>query len=292
MAFEDDWYVGEVVKFISETVGSINYMHHSATNHSELIWPSRKEVSDVDSKFVIKHGLSDCLIPIGSGRKYKLENEKRQTQLRVGGQLSEEIHIARGVRQGDPLSPVLFNTLRASPLCDACRATESVGHILQSCPRTYEARNSRHDAVNKYLNESLIKRGFTTLVEPPIPTPAGLRYPDIVAFKGDTCAVVDTTIIGDTFSMDAAHVRKQKYYDTPAIREWCSLRSGVLPEDILFSACVLNWRRTPSNRSNRELHDIAGITHYDWTLMSLRTIEGGTRTLSLFRRTTSQYPSR
>ena len=33
VAFEDDWYVGEVVKLISETVGSINYMHHSATNH-------------------------------------------------------------------------------------------------------------------------------------------------------------------------------------------------------------------------------------------------------------------
>ena len=107
----------------------------------------------------------------------------------------------------------------ASPLCNACRATESVGHILQHCPRTYEARNSLHDSVNKYLNETLIKRGFTTIVEPPIPTPAGLRYPDIVAFKGDTCAVVDTTIIGDTFDMDAAHVRKQKYYDTPAIRE-------------------------------------------------------------------------
>ena len=76
VAFEDDWYVGEVVKLISETVGSINYMHHSATNHSELIWPSRKEVSDVDSTFVTKLGLSDCLIPIASGRKYTHENEK------------------------------------------------------------------------------------------------------------------------------------------------------------------------------------------------------------------------
>ena len=74
----------------------------------------------------------------------------------------------------------------ASPLCDACRAIESVGHILQVCPRTYKAGNSRHDGVNKYLNEKLIKRGFTTIVEPPIPTPAGLRYPDIVAFKGGT----------------------------------------------------------------------------------------------------------
>ena len=75
----------------------------------------------------------------------------------------------------------------ASPLCDACRATETVGHIRLGCPITYEARNSRHDGVNKYPNETLIKRGFTTIVEPHIHTPAGLRYPDIVAFKGDTC---------------------------------------------------------------------------------------------------------
>ena len=61
----------------------------------------------------------------------------------------------------------------ASPLCDACRATEWVGHIIQSCPRTYQARNSRHDSVNKYLNETLIKQGFTTLVEPLYPPRRG-----------------------------------------------------------------------------------------------------------------------
>ena len=92
--------------------------------------------------------------------------------------------------------------------------------------------------------------------------------------------------------LNAAHVRKQKHYDTPAIREWSAIRSGVLPDDILFSACVLNWRGTPANQSVRELSDIAGITFNDWTLMSLRTIEGGTRTLGMFRRTTSRHPSR
>lgn len=193
------------------------------------------------------------------------------------------VHTALRASRGRP---------EASPKCDACSATESIGHILQVCQRTHEARVSRHDGVNKLLNGTLIKRGFTTIVEPPIPTPAGLRYPDIVAYRGGTCVVVDTTIIGDTFDLNAAHVRKQKHYDTPAIREWCAIRSGVLPEDILFSACVLNWRGTPANKSVRELSDIAGITFSDWTLMSLRTIEGGTRTLGLFRRTTSRYPSR
>ena len=33
------------------------------------------------------------------------------TRLRVSGELSEEVNVTRGVRQGDPLSPVLFNSV-------------------------------------------------------------------------------------------------------------------------------------------------------------------------------------
>ena len=94
--------------------------------------------------------------------------------------------------------------------------------------------------------------GFSTRVEPAIPTPAGLRYPDLIAFKGSTCVVIDTAIIGDTFDLDAAHGRKVAYHDVNAIRSWCSRETGVLPPNVQFSACVLNWRGTPSNRSVRE----------------------------------------
>ena len=128
----------------------------------------------------------------------------------------------------------------ASARCDACNQIESVGHILQMCGRTHGDRVNRHNAVNRKLTKELTKRGYQTRVEPPIPTPAGLRKPDLVAFKGGVCMVIDVTIICDTFDLDDAHARKVAYYNTGIIRQWCSRESGVPEEDIMFSACVLN----------------------------------------------------
>ena len=134
----------------------------------------------------------------------------------------------------------------ASPRCDACNNIESVGHILQVCPRAHDDRVNRHDGVNKALTAALSKGGYTTRVEPAIPTPAGCRHPDLVAFKAGVCVVIDTTIIGDTFSLDDAHARKVAHYNVGAIRDWCHRESSVPPTDVMISACVLNWRGTPS----------------------------------------------
>ena len=95
----------------------------------------------------------------------------------------------------------------ASSLCDACNATETLAHVLQRCERTHEARVARHDSVGKYLISALHKRGYTTNEEPAIPTPAGMRYLDIVAWDGNKCVVVDTTIVADNFDSNDAHER-------------------------------------------------------------------------------------
>ena len=136
---------------------------------------------------------------------------------------------------------------------DACRGNDTLGHILQTCPRTHQPRNDRHDRVNQYLTATLGKTGYTTRVEPAIPTPAGLRYPDLIAWKADKCVVIDTTIVADNFDPDGAHERKVVYYDKPAIRTWCAEVSGVPADKVKVSACVLTWRGVPSTRSVREL---------------------------------------
>ena len=172
--------------------------------------------------------------------------------------------------------------------CDACHSRETLAHILQTCPRTHKPRVDRHDRVNKYLTEVVRKNGFTTRVEPAIPTPAGIRYPDLVIWKNGLCVVVDTTIVSDHKPPDDAHERKVKYYDQPAIRDWCELVSGVAADEVKFSACVLTWRGVPSQRSVRELRTL-GVTKANWLLLSVKTLEGGHASYSHFTKATVAF---
>ena len=61
--------------------------------------------------------------------------------------------------------------------CEACGRRETLGHILQVCPRSWGVRIKRHDKVVD-LTETLLKRkGFSSLKEPIIKTRAGMKKP-------------------------------------------------------------------------------------------------------------------
>ena len=102
-----------------------------------------------------------------------------------------------------------------------------------------------------------------------IPTPAGIRYPDLVIWKNGLCVVVDTTIVSNHKPPDDAHERKVIYYDQPAIRGWCEMVSGVAADEVKFSACVLTWHGVPSQRPVRELRTL-GVTKSNWMLLSVK----------------------
>ena len=63
--------------------------------------------------------------------------------------------------------------------CDSCRRTETLGHILKFYCRTFSVRINRHNAILARLVKKLITSGWCALEEPAIPTPAGVRRPDI-----------------------------------------------------------------------------------------------------------------
>ena len=307
---------------------------------------------------------------------------RSQTQLRVNVTLSREISVNRGVRQGDPLSPMLFNSvidLALRKIDDAigvglgsnklsCLAFAHDLVLLASTPKglqrqfnnieralglsglklnvnksatirldvhgkrqiwccnpsaflrgqdgqlvkamsitdgykylgnsvsagdtlgstVQDLQRDRHDRVNKYLTATLGKTGYTTRVEPATPTPAGVRYPDLIAWKGDNCVVIDTTIVADNFDPDGAHERKVVYYDKPAIRTWCAEVSGVPSDKVKVSACVLTWRGVPSTRSVRELKAY-GVSKANWGLMSVKTLEGGVEICAHYGKSTSGF---
>ena len=89
--------------------------------------------------------------------------------------------------------------------CDACGCYEPLSHILHVCKPTKYARDSCHNHIASYICHVLQKKGYDVLVEPSIPTLAGIRKPDIIAAKGGQAMVIDVTIVADNASLNHAH---------------------------------------------------------------------------------------
>ena len=48
----------------------------------------------------------------------------------------------------------------ASTTCDACGRVGSLGHVLQSCPRTHASHVARHNRVVKLVASNARKKGW------------------------------------------------------------------------------------------------------------------------------------
>ena len=129
---------------------------------------------------------------------------------------------------------------QASSVCDCCGRIESLAHILQVCPRTHASRIARHDKIVDLVEQALTPKGYSISREPAIPTPAGIRKPDLVVARGSAVTVLDVTVVADNADLALSHGRKCEYYDTPAVCEW--LQDRYRPGDMTFSAVALNWR--------------------------------------------------
>jgi len=52
---------------------------------------------------------------------------------------------------------------------------ESLGHILQTCARTWNVRNQRHDYIVSKVEDKFCKLEYEVHMEPHIVTTAGIR---------------------------------------------------------------------------------------------------------------------
>ena len=66
--------------------------------------------------------------------------------------------------------------------------------------------------------------GYSICREPAIPTPAGIRKPDLILVRDYDLTILDVTIVADNADLEQSHQDKQVYYDVPAIREWVQQR--------------------------------------------------------------------
>ena len=171
---------------------------------------------------------------------------------------------ARGAR-GRPL---------ASNNCDAHGRPETLGHILQVCPRTHASRIARHDRVATVLQTTACKRGWSCIREPAIPTRAGLRKPDLIFHHRDReTFVLDVTIVADHAALNDSHQRKVQYYDVPDIRCW--IERNVGNKRVHFSSVTLSWRGLMAPASAETLSVSMALGRPILSLLSVVTCERG-----------------
>ena len=186
------------------------------------------------------------------------------------GVASSKLRAARG----RPSAPVL---------CDiGCGRVESLGHILQSCPRLAPERTTRHDKVLGLLANQLKTKGLSVACEPNIRTQAGVRKPDIVVWNNLKSVVLDVQIVADNSSgdfLDQAHRLKREYYDVGDVRAWVSETSGHSP---IFSTLTINWRGIMATPSFHTLQDL-GLSKGEIRLLIVRSLEGSGMVLRTHR---------
>lgn len=108
--------------------------------------------------------------------------------------------------QGNLMS-VLLRAARvrvdANTTSDACSRVGSLRHILQVCP------NACFNNVVELVASKHHKKGWSLLIEAAIPTPAGVRRPDLVIHGlRKTAYVIDATIVADNADLYGTHLGK------------------------------------------------------------------------------------
>ena len=162
----------------------------------------------------------------------------------------------------------------ATTTCDlVCGRIESLGHILQSCPRLAPERTKRHDSTLALLIKMLAKKNLKVIREPTIRTAAGARKPDVIVWDGARSVMLDVQIVSDSACgpiLDRAHALKSTYYNTTDISRWVQQETGHLPS---YTTLTFNWRGLLANASLHALQDL-GLKKNDTKLLTVRALEG------------------
>ena len=160
--------------------------------------------------------------------------------------------------------------------CDSCGPgqIECLAHVLQCCCRTSGARIKRHDRLVNLLADMLKKLGWTVQVELRIETSAGLRKPDLLAFKpGVSAWIIDATVVSENYTtLDTPHKSKIQYYgEVPEIKAVIEMQTGVVPS---FTSLTLSWRGLYSPGSAADL-SLLGLKRGDLEFLAAVCVEQG-----------------
>lgn len=141
--------------------------------------------------------------------------------------------------------------------------------------------------MNDVLKRALEYKGYEALLEPTIPTEAGIRRPDLVAWKGNDAWVIDTSVTADAHgaNMSLAYQRKCSNYNTQDIMRCVTERTGL--HRITVAALVMNWRGDLCARSLSLLRQLGVVSSIK--LLEVRNFEGSAKILRSFRAASGRW---
>ena len=166
-----------------------------------------------------------------------------------------------------------------SKSCPVCvNAPYTVAHILQQCPRSHGARIKRHNAICKYVAETMTKLGFKVEWEPMLRTTEGPLKPDLLASIGECAYIIDIAICSDGIDPDKVYLDKITKYG-PVADALVDTYS-----DITLSAFVVNWRGAIAKRTLKDFEPL--VTSKGFSTVSVRTLQYGNYIWDMWNRST------
>jgi hypothetical protein len=233
-----------------------------------------------DGRGLSQHSQTKVHNWVRSGTKLQSGREYRHAIQIRSGTLTTKLRSSRG-RSG------------ASPWCDSCgpEVFGSLGHILQVCDRTHDARVKRHDAIVDRIATVSEKKGLSVIKERVISTPDGPRRPDLIVYDRNRAVVIDATIVADNARLSESHQQKVDYYNNAAIRSQVAVLTSVPEAAVEFSSATFNWRGALARESSDTLRSLK-IGAREQEILSVKVVEGGYMMYNVFNRNTRRRPTR
>jgi len=161
--------------------------------------------------------------------------------------------------------------------CPVCvNAPNTVAHILQQCPRG--ARIKRHNAICKYVSETMTKMNYKVDWEPLIRTTEGLLKSDLIASIGNCALVIDIAICSD--GVDPDKMYKDKIAKYKPVAE--ALDDSY--SDIKLMAFIVNWRGAVAKRTLEDFEPF--VTPKGFSTVSVRTLQYGSFIWDMWNKST------
>lgn len=233
--------------------------------------------STVDGNGLREHGQGPHVLDwVRGNRRLRGASFVRAVHV-LGGLLPTAARCHRGDREG-------------RTRCEAgCRRPETLAHISQVCPRTADARIHRHDKLVNFVAARLQEIGHRVLVEPAIPTSAGVRRPDLVVVNSAAkqTTIVDAQVVSDATSLDEAHRRKRANYEQSDIATYAASLHPTNDATMAVTTVTFNWRGAMSAACAKDLRDL-GLRINDFRRLSSEVLLGTAGCWWIFNRSTAR----